>query len=118
MVLASPRMTTHPLHQTAADGAAFSTFELIPTPSQPGQHHDDGKGDQPTHGFNSSRGHSEVKTAGPQLFVITEMRANAGGDGLTIVNGTGGDALQTRLNRIPGSSQLLLHGLLIQLNAL
>ena len=111
-------MTTHPLHQTAADGAAFSTLELIPTPSQPGQHHDDGKGDQPTHGFNSSRGHSEAKTAGPQLFVITEMRANAGGNALTIVNGTGGDALQTRLNRIPGSSQLLLHGLLIQLNAL
>ena len=55
MVLASPRMTTHPLHQTAADGAAFSTLELIPTPSQPGQHHDDGKGDQPTHGDNGLR---------------------------------------------------------------
>ena len=111
-------MTTQALYQAVPDGAMFSALELIPTPSQPGQHHDDGKGDQPTHGFNSSRGHSEVKTAGPQLFVITEMRANAGGDGLTIVNGTGGDALQTRLNRIPGSSQLLLHGLLIQLNAL
>ena len=55
VVLASPRMTTHPLHQTAAYGAAFSTFELIPTPSQPGQHHNDGKGDQPTHGDNGLR---------------------------------------------------------------
>lgn len=52
MVLASPRMTTHPLHQAAADGEAFSTLQLIPTPSQPGQQHDDGNGDQPTHGDN------------------------------------------------------------------
>ena len=35
MVLASPRMTMHALHQAAANGTIFSTLELIPTPSQP-----------------------------------------------------------------------------------
>ena len=61
---------------------------------------------------------SQTKTAGPQLFVITEMRSNTSGNALAIVNGTGGDALQTCFHRIPGSSLLLLHGLLIRLNAL
>ena len=111
-------MTTQALHQAVPDGAMFSALELIPTPSQPGQHHDDGKGDQPTHGFNSSRGHSEAKTAGPQLFVITKMGSNAGGHALAIVDGTGGDALQACFHRIPGSSLLLLHGRINQLNAL
>ena len=86
MVLASPRMTTHPLHQTAADGATFSTLELIPTPSQPGQHHDDGKGDQPTHGDNGLREQSKNKAAGAQSS--------------SIVNETGGDAVQAGLNRL------------------
>ena len=86
MVLASPRMTTHPLHQTAADGAAFSTFELIPTPSQPGQHHDDGKGDQPTHGDNGLREQRRNKAAGAQFS--------------SIVNETGGGVVQAGLNRL------------------
>ena len=86
MVLASPRMTTHPLHQTAADGAAFSTLELIPTPSQPGQHHDDGKGDQPTHGDNGLREQRRNKAAGAQFS--------------SIVNERGGDAVQADLNRL------------------
>ena len=83
MVLASPRMTTHPLHQTAADGAAF---KLIPTPSQPGQHHYDGKGDQPTHGYNGLREQPKNKAAGTQFS--------------SIVNATGGDAVQAGLNRL------------------
>jgi len=86
VVLASPRMTTHPLHQTAADGAAFSTLELIPTPSQPGQHHDDGKGDQPTHGDNGLREQRRNKAAGAQFS--------------SIVNERGGDAVQADLNRL------------------
>jgi len=48
-------MTMHALHQAAADGTIFSTLEPIPTPSQPGQRHDDGNGDQPTHKDNGSR---------------------------------------------------------------
>ena len=86
MVLASSRMTTHPLHQTAADGAAFSTLELIPTPSQPGQHHDDGKGNQPTHGDNGLREQRMNKAAGAQFS--------------SIVNETGGDAVKPGLNRL------------------
>ena len=111
-------MTTHSLHQAAADRAIFSALELIPTPSQPGQHDNDGNADQPTHGDNDLRGHSETETAGPQLFVITEMRANAGGDALAIIDRTSGDALQTSLNRIPGPILLLLHSLLNRLSAL
>ena len=79
-------MTTHPLHQTAADGAAFSTLELIPTPSQPGQHHDDGKGDQPTHGYNGLKEQRKNKAAETQFS--------------SIVNETGGDAVQASLNRL------------------
>ena len=63
----------------------------------------------------AQRARSETKTARPQLFLLTEMRPNAGGDALTIIDGTGGDALQACLNRIPGSSLLLLHGLLNRL---
>ena len=91
-------MTTHSLHQAAADRAIFSALELIPTPSQPGQHNNDGNADQPTHGDNDPRGHSETETAGPQLFVITEMRSNTSDNALAIVNRTGGDALQACLN--------------------
>ena len=72
---------------------------------------------QPT-GSTAQGGNSEAKTAGPQLFVITKMGSNAGGHALAIVDGTGGDALQACFHRIPGSSLLLLHGLLNQLNAL
>ena len=72
---------------------------------------------QPT-ATTASKSKSKTKTAGPQLFVITEMRANAGGDALAIVHRTGGDALQACLNRVPGSSLLLLHDLFIQLKAL
>lgn len=61
---------------------------------------------------------SETETAGPQLFLLAEMRQNTGGDALTIIDGTGGDAFQACLNRIPGSSLLLLHGLLNRLNEL
>ena len=102
-------MTTPTLHQTAAGGAMLSTLELIPTPSQPGQHHNNSQGNQPTHEDNESKNKSETETAGPQLFVITEMRSNAGGDALAIIDRTGGDALQTCLNQVPGSSLLLLH---------
>ena len=79
-------MTTPTLHQTAAGGAMLSTLELIPTPSQPGQHHNNGQGNQPTHEDNDSKNKSETETAGPQLFVITEMRSNAGGDALAIID--------------------------------
>ena len=61
---------------------------------------------------------SEAKAAGPQLFLITKMRPNAGGDALAIINRTGGDALQACLNRIPGSCLLLLHSPLNLLSAL
>ena len=61
---------------------------------------------------------SEAKTAGPQFFLITKMGPNAGGDALAIIDRTGGDALQACFHRIPGSSLLLLHGRLNQLNAL
>lgn len=98
-------MTTHALHQAVADRAIFNTLELVPTPSQQGQQQNDGKGNQPTHWS-----HSETKTAGPQLFIITKMRPNAGGDAFTIIDRTRGDALQACFNRIPGSSLLLLHG--------
>ncbi len=86
MMLASPRMTTHPLHQTAANRAAFTTLKLIPTPSQPGQHHDDGNGDQPTHGDNGLREQRRNNGAGAQFSPI--------------VNETGGDAVQPGLNRL------------------
>ena len=55
MVLASAGMTMHALHQAAAHGAIFSTLELIPTPSQPGQRQNDGNANQPTHGYNGLR---------------------------------------------------------------
>ena len=86
MVLASAGMTTQALHQAVPDGAIFSTLQLIPTPSQPGQHHDDGKGDQPTHGDNRLREQSKNKAAGAQSS--------------SIVNETGGDAVQAGLNRL------------------
>ena len=111
-------MTVHALHQTAANGTTFSTLELIPTPSQPGQRHDDGNGDQPTHEETAQENNSKAKTAGPQLFLITKMRLNAGGDALAIIDRTSGDALQASLNRIPGSILLLLHCLLNRLSAL
>ncbi|AHF64000.1 hypothetical protein Syncc8109_1643 [Synechococcus sp. WH 8109] len=79
-------MTTHPLHQTAASGAAFSTLELIPTPSQPGQHHDYGKGDQPTHGDNGLKEQRRNKAAGAKFS--------------SIVNEAGGDAVQAGLKRL------------------
>ena len=91
-------MTTQALHQATADEAILRTLELIPTPSQPGQRQDDGDSDQPTHGFNGSRGNSEAKTAGPQLFLFTKMCPNAGGDALAVVDRTGGDALQACFN--------------------
>ncbi|WP_170952126.1 hypothetical protein [Synechococcus sp. UW69] len=46
------------------------------------------------------------------------MCPNAGGHALTIINRTGGDALKACLNRIPGSSLLLLHGALNRLKEL
>ena len=55
MVLASAGMTTHSLHQAAADGTIFSTLELIPTPSQQRQRQNDGNANQPTHGDNGLR---------------------------------------------------------------
>jgi hypothetical protein len=51
-------------------------------------------------------------------LLITKMRPNAAGDALAIIDRTGGDALQACLNRIPGSSLLLLHSLLNRLRAL
>ena len=79
-------MTTQALYQAVPDGAMFSALELIPTPSQPGQHHDDGKGDQPTHGDNGLREQRRNKAAGAQFS--------------SIVNATGGDAVQADLNRL------------------
>ena len=61
---------------------------------------------------------SEAKTAGPQRFLITKMRLNAGGDALAIIDRTSGDALQASFNRIPGSIHLLLDSLLTRLTAL
>ena len=86
MVLASAGMTMHALHQAAAHGAIFSTLELIPTPSQPGQRQNDGKGDQPTHGDNGLREQRRNKAAGAKFS--------------SIVNEKGGDAVQADLNRL------------------
>ena len=72
---------------------------------------------QPTR-TTAQENNSEAKTAGPQLFLITKMRLNAGGDALAIIDLTSGDALQASLNRIPGSILLLLHSLLNRLIAL
>ena len=66
----------------------------------------------------AQRARSETKTARPQLFLLTKMGANTGGHTLAIINRTGGDALQTCLNRIPCSSLLLLHGVLNRLHEL
>ena len=79
-------MTTQALYQAVPDGAMFSALELIPTPSQPGQHHDDGKGDQPTHGDNGLREQRRNKAAGAQFS--------------SIVNERGEDAVQADLNRL------------------
>ena len=72
---------------------------------------------QPTR-TKAQENNSEAKTAGPQLFLITKMRLNVGGDALAIIDRTSGDALQASLNRIPGSILLLLHSLLNRLSAL
>ena len=72
---------------------------------------------QPT-GITALENNSEAKTAGAQLFRVTKMRPNAGDHALAIIDRTGGDALQACLNRVPGSSLLLLHSLLNRLHAL
>ena len=72
---------------------------------------------QPTR-TTAQENNSEAKTAGPQLFLITKMSLNAGGDALSIIDRTSGDALQASLNRIPGSILLLLHSLLNRPSAL
>ena len=71
---------------------------------------------QPTR-TTAQENNSEAKTAGAQLYIITKMRPNAGGDALAIIDRTSGDALQASLNRIPGSIHLLLHSLLTRLIA-
>ena len=40
---------------------------------------------QPTR-TTAQENNSEAKTAGPQLFLITKMRLNAGGDALAAIN--------------------------------
>ena len=76
----------HALHKAAAYGTIFSTLDLIPTPSHPRQHHNDGNGNQPTHGDKGLR----------------ELRRNkaAGAPFSSIVNETGVGAVQAGLNRL------------------
>jgi len=53
MVLASSPMTPQALHQAAAVRTIRCTLELVPAPSQEGQHKNDSNGDQPSHLDNS-----------------------------------------------------------------
>ena len=115
MVLASSWMTTQALNSHRS--AIISTLELIPTPSARTAPPMAIAINQPTVKATQDD-NSETKTARPELFVITEMRPNAGGDALAVVDRTSGDALQASLNRIPGSSLLFFHDLLNRLSAL
>ena len=105
-------MTTQALHQPAADRAILCTLKLIPPPSQPGQQQDDCDGDQPTRTGTaqgeSSTGQirdkdcSSTALSSPR-WVRTQVVTHSPSSTEQVMH-------SICLNRIPGSSLLLLHG--------